>query len=74
MTQLINEGEEIFVNVNSSIFKFIDIPEDGNCYYHTVLKNHNISNQFTCVQDIRNYLCKYIEQSINHDLNIQKNI
>lgn len=71
MTQLINEGEEIFVNVNGSIFKFIDVPGDRYCFYHSVLKNHNILNQFTCVQDIRYHLCKLVEQIINHDLNIQ---
>ena len=74
MTQSINESEEIYVNANGSIFKFIDVPGDGDCFYHSVLKDHNISNQFSCVQDIRCHLCKSVEQSINHDLNIQKNI
>ena len=59
MTQSINESEDIFVNVK-------------DCFYYSVLKDHNISNQFSCVQDIRYHLCESVEQSINQDLSIQK--
>ena len=46
----------IYLRFNSDHFKFIDVPGDGDCFYHSVLKCFNVFRRFNSVQEIRNYL------------------
>ena len=71
MAELVNQSGSIFVNVNELYFKFIDVPGDGDCFFHSVLKNDIISDEFKCVQDIRVYLHKIVLETVGSDYYLQ---
>ena len=50
------------VNVDGNNFKFIDVPGDGNCYYHCILKLSFLLEQFDNTNDIRSYLSQTVQQ------------
>ena len=30
---------DIIININGNYFKFIDVPGDGDCFYHSILQS-----------------------------------
>ena len=49
-------NQNIIVNVNGHHFKFVDVNGDGDCFFHSMLKNQLMSNQFKNVQEMSIYL------------------
>ena len=43
-------------------YKFLDVPGDGNCFYHSLLLNENFSRMFADQRQLRN---KFVEDTIN---------
>ena len=46
----------IFLSYNGVDFKFIDVPGDGDCFYHSVLKYDNMQDKFNGVHELRQYM------------------
>ena len=46
----------IYLSFNGDDFKFIDVPGDGDCFYHSVLKYGSIQDKFNGVQELRQYM------------------
>ena len=46
----------IYLTFYGHDFKFTDVPGDGDCFYHSVLKYSSIQEKFNGVQDLRQYL------------------
>ena len=55
-----SQGAEIIANVNGSYFKLVDVPGDGDCFFHSVFKNNIVSAQFSSIQDLRCHLCNMV--------------
>ena len=49
-------GPSYFVNVNNLYFKFVDVPGDGDYFFHSLLKNNSFAAKFPNVQQLRLYL------------------
>ena len=43
---------QYIVNVDGYNFEFVDVPGDGNCYYHCILKLPFLSEQFDTTLDL----------------------
>ena len=66
------EAGNIYLNVNGSYFKFIDVAGDGDCFYHSILKNINFYSTFKCVRELRAYLQKQVSNLLDFDVNLYK--
>ena len=44
------------VNVNGLYFKFVDVPGDGDCFFHSLLKKNSFAAKFPNVKQLRLYL------------------
>ena len=42
-------GGNIYLNYDGECMKFIDVPYDGDCFYHSVLEHNNLSEIFNGV-------------------------
>jgi hypothetical protein len=42
-----------YVNVNDQYFRFVDVPGDGDCFYHSVLRDYELEKRFDDVQSLR---------------------
>ena len=49
----------IYLFLNGDDFKLIDVPGDGDCFFHSVLEYDSIKEKFSSVQELRQYM-KYI--------------
>ena len=45
-----------YVNVNDQYFRFVDVPGDGDCFYHSVLRDYELGKRFDDVQSLREFL------------------
>ena len=61
----------IFLELNGDYFKFIDVPGDGDYFFHSVLKYYNSSEKFNSVQGLRIYLKDMVNNWIHNDLVLQ---
>ena len=55
-------GGNIYLNYDGECMKFIDVPGDGEIFYHSVLKYNNLSDTFNGVTHLRQYLRDTISQ------------
>ena len=62
----------IYVNIAGNYFRFVDVPGDGDCFHHSVLKNSNMSNRFKDVEELRLYLSSMVLCSFHNDELLQK--
>ena len=60
-------GVSYLLNINASYFKFVDVPGDGDCFFHSVLKNKSFAVRFTSVQQLRTYLSYTVHVLYNQD-------
>ena len=42
-----------YLHVNGQHFRFVDVPGDGDCFYHSVLRNSILAKRFTNVHSLR---------------------
>ena len=59
---------EILLNVNGSHFQFHDVPADGDCFYHSILKSDLMKGKFRTVYELRHYLNKVVLLDIESDI------
>ena len=60
-------GGSYFLNINASYFKLVDVPGDGDCFFHSVLKNNSLAVKFTSVEQIMFYLSYIVHVLYNQD-------
>ena len=60
-------GVSYLLNINASYFKFVDVPGDGDCFFHSVLKNKSFAFKFISVQQLRTYLSYTVHVLYNQD-------
>ena len=65
-------GGNIFLNHDGEYMKFIDVPGDGDCFYHSVLKYNNLSETFNGVHHLRHYLQDTVSQLYYNDPLLQR--
>ena len=63
---------QYIVNVDGNNFKFVDVPGDGNCYFHCILKLPFLLEQFDSTNDIRSYLSQTVQLTYNNDPLLRK--
>ena len=63
----ISNDVKYVVNVNGKYFKFIDVPGDGDCYFHCCLKQPYVSDKFDSVREIRSSLQLNVQHLYNSD-------
>ena len=66
------QNGNICLNFNGNYFKFIDVPGDGDCFYHSALKYKDISQKFNGVQELRTYLRQMVNCCIHNDIVLQR--
>ena len=72
MNNSVTTRDNIYVNVNGSHFKFIDVDGEGNCLYHSILKNNNLSSRFQRVRRLRSHLQTQVCNYFQNDVNLKK--
>jgi len=65
-------SDQYIVNFYGRNFKFIDVPGDGNCFYHSVLKVKELSNKFENAYRLREYLINSVLSTYENDLFLQR--
>ena len=65
-------NQNIIVNVNGYYFKFIDVPGDGDCFFHSMLQEKTISYRFKDVQAIRFHLRGMVSDWYHNDYCLQQ--
>ena len=67
-----NREVEYICNLNGNYFKFIDVPGDGDCFFHSVLKHSILSGKYDNVKEIRSYLKQVVEIRFETDIILQQ--
>ena len=65
------QDESIYLTYNGDDFKFIDVPGDGDCFYHSVLNYGSLQRRFNGVWELRQYLKNTVEYLYNNDNELQ---
>ena len=52
-------------------FRFIDVPGDGDCFFHSILKSNYLS-RFGSVHEVRTYLASRTEMDYPNDSILQR--
>ena len=60
------------MNVKGNYFSFVDVPGDGDCFYHSVLKHPHMTDRFHTVQALRLYLRNSVVNSFQSDQFLQR--
>ena len=64
-------NSNIYICMNRNYFHFIDVPGDGDCFFHRVLKSTYLA-RFTSVYDLRMYLASRTEMNFANDFILQR--
>ena len=56
-----------YVNVNRKIFRFVDVPGDGDCFYHSVLRHYDLGRRFSDVKSLRQFLTGMVSLWFDND-------
>ena len=62
----------INVNFNGCCFKFVDVPTDGDCFYHSLLRSPILNGKFQSVYHLRSFIQQSVMKSIGADSILQK--
>ena len=62
----------ICLNFNGKYFKFIDVPGDGDYFYHCVLKHINILHTFNGVKELRIFIRDMVNNFIHNNIMLQR--
>ena len=65
-----HENGNIDIFFNGSSFRFIDVPGDGDCFYHSILKSSHLQ-QYQDVYSVQNILAQQVQNNIEKDVNLQ---
>ena len=66
-----NENVSYHLNVEGTYFKFIEVPADGDCFYHSVSQSP-LSDTFQSIFHLRSYMKDFVLQKIEHDTSLQR--
>ena len=61
------QDEVIYLIFNGDYFKFIDVPGDGDCFYHSVLNYDSLHRRFNGVLELRQYMRNVVEYMYYND-------
>ena len=64
---MVRLSQQYFVNLEGKDFIFVDVPPDGNCFYHSLLRCSRMSCRFQTVSEIRYYLRASVLMGIGSD-------
>ena len=69
-----NESDTLnyYLNINGNYFKFVDVPGDGDCFYHSILKNSILSKRFGSVQEMKLFVKDTVLVQYRNDLLLRK--
>ena len=56
-----------YVNVNDQYFRFVDVPGDGDCFYHSVLRDYELGKRFDDVQSLREFFTGMVSLWFEND-------
>ena len=54
-----------FLQLNSFHFELVDVPPDGNCFYHSLLQDQRTAGHFQSTTDIRNALFRNVQEHLD---------
>ena len=57
----------IYLTYNGDDYKFIDVPGDGDCFYHSVLNYDPLRRRFNGVWELRQYMRNAVEHLYYND-------
>ena len=63
-----------YLNINGYYLKFVYVPGDGDCFYHSILKNSILSQRFGSVQEMKVFVKDTVLVQYRNDLFLRKNI
>ena len=61
------QDKVIYLRFNGDYFKFIDVPGDGDCFYHIVLNYDRLHRRFNGVLELRQYMRNVVEYMYYND-------
>ena len=56
-----------YVNIKGQYFRLVDVPGDGDCFYHSVLRNTNLAKRFSNVNSLRQYVTDMVSLWFEND-------
>ena len=62
---------DIYICIDRNYFHFTDVPADGDCFFHSILKSNHLS-RFRSVHELRMHLVTRTEMAYTNDLILQQ--
>lgn len=56
-----------YVNIKGQYFRLVDVPGDGDCFYHSVLRNTNLAKRFSNANSLRQYVTDMVSLWFEND-------